>query len=259
MTLASRLVLAFITANIVNTLVLLTVALPLKSSNRVHQNTTELWCSDDVDVNITNLQKGIKAQVIRLRQYVFALIDGHRSSNDFKIEGLVEQDKCSSIVIPTHPVSSYSNGRQDIANKLWKLSLLKEMFKNTFKLIKLHQSSSVSDRDVSKLTTMQVMINHFVESVEEYLMAERCSCKDTECTLHHVTTAAIEEIMDQARLELRPSKCTRMNLLRGVLNMVYNETGPKTPIGDSFNVTPSAFKLCHIFSSANYPDGCPVE
>ena len=65
-------------------------------------------------------------------------------------------------------------------------------------------------------------------------MAERCSCKDAECTLHHVSTAAIEEIMDQAKLELRPSKCTRMNLLRGVLNMVYNETGPKTPIRGDF-------------------------
>ena len=256
MVLASRLVPAFITANIVNTLVLLSFALPLESSSRASQNTTELWCHDDVDVNIINLQKGISADVIRLRQYVVNLFHGHQSSNAFKIEGLAELDKCGSIVIPTHPASCYNNERQRIVNRLWKLYLLEEMFKNTFKLIKLHQSSTVSDRDVSKLTTMQVMINHFAENVEEYLMAERCSCKDVECTLHRVTTAAIEEIMDQARLELRPSNCTRMNLLGGVLNMVYIETGA---IGDILDVTPSAFKLCHIFSSANYPDGCPED
>ena len=230
-------------------------ALPLESLPKESQEEPELWCSDGVDVNITTLQSSITADISRLRRYMVDLFHGHNFVAGFQIKGLAKSGKCGSVIIAQYPSSNYSNDRQHIANKYWNLYLLNKMYKNILKLIMVHQYSNTSQTTVSKLAILQVMINHIVERIEEYLMAERCSCKGEECTLHHVSTAAIDEIIDQVRMELRPQNCTRINLLGEVITMVYRETGDIRKI---MNVVPSASNLCYILSSTNYPDGCPV-
>ena len=237
-------------------------ALPFTSEReslpKESQEGPELWCSDGVDANITTLQSSISADISRLTQYMINLFHGHNFVAGFQVKGLAELGKCGSINITQYPISNYSDDRQHIANRYWNLHLLNAMYKNILKLIRVHQYSTTPQATVSKLTLLQVMVDHFVEHLEEYLMAERCSCKDEECTLHRVTTAAIDKIVDQVRMELHPPNCTRINLLGEVINMVYRETSAILRILKKLNVVPSASNLCYILSSTNYPNGCPV-
>ena len=198
----------------------LTVAYPTEHLSE--QTKVPLWCEGvTLGVDITSLKREIRRDKFEFEDYRQKLFHGHASLNITGMEEFTEDNHCNVINIPPHSATSHSNDRQSMANSLWKIQLLNVMYKKVFQLIKIHESSTTLKNSIigSNLTVMQVMIDQFVQNTEEYLMAERCSCKSVNCSVHQMSNAAIENITDQVRS--RPaSGCTRMNLLGKVIKKI---------------------------------------
>ena len=198
----------------------LTVAYPTEHLRE--QTKVPLWCEGVmVGMDTTSLKQAIRREKFEFEDYRQKLFYGQVSLNIPGIEEFTEDNHCNVINIPPHSATGHSNDRQSMANSLWKIQLLNEMYKKVFQLIKIHESSTTLKNNIigSNLTVMQVMIDQFVQNTEEYLMAERCSCKSVNCSVHQMSNVAIENITDQVRR--RPaSGCTRMNLLGKVIKKI---------------------------------------
>ena len=204
------------------------------------------WCGAVVDASISNLKQAIRTDSVHFKRFRSDLFYGRPSFDGFNIEGLFSVNKCGNITIPVLPATKHKNVRQHIANSFWRVQLLNEMFRKIFKLIKIHQSVNILDKDISKLSKLHFMLQHFVDNVEEYLMAEKCSCENEECTVHQMTTSAIEEVMDQVRIELHPPACTRINLLGVVIKKISEDVHFVDRILKSQSVRITAWKLCKL-------------
>ena len=204
------------------------------------------WCGAVVDASISNLKQAIRTDSAHFKRYRSDLFYGRPSFNDFNIVGLFSVNKCGNITIPVLPATKHKNDRQHIANRFWRVQLLNVMFKKIFKLIKIHQSVNTLDKDISKLSKLHFMLQHFVDNVEEYLMAEKCSCENEECIVHEMTTSAIEKVVDQVRMELHPPSCTRMNLLGEVIKKISEDVHFVDRILKGQSVRITTWKLCKL-------------
>ena len=220
-----------------------------------------VWCtgSDRIDANIMDMKKTMKSDLIRIHKYSKDLLVGNDLVDGFEIAGLRGMIDCHPFVLPTYPKTNFSSNSQSIANKFWRFQLLRLMYKEIFKLIKICHQSSTPEEVISKLTTFQAMIDHYVIHTEDYLSAEQCSCAHVECLIHKVTNAAMSDVMDTVRMRNRPPKCSQMSLLGQVITVIYRESNRTLYYDQSISsIQSSNYKVCHVFSSDRFPDGCPA-
>ena len=192
-----------------------------RSAENLQTTGPRRWCANGSEVNTTVLKMKIKGDILQFIPFRQQLIAGEDSLKIPKVEGLTG-GACDTITIPPYSVIHHNNDSQHMANILWNVQFLNELYKKTFKLIMICEypttRDNTTDHNVAKLTKMQVMIDSFIENTEDYLMAERCSCKHATCSIHQFQLSK-ETVKDQIRLQSH-SVCTRMNFLGQVLRKI---------------------------------------
>ena len=203
-----------------------------------------LWCADKIDANIGTLKKALRTDSIRFEQYRRKLFYGHPSLTDSHIKGLVGIHKCGPLILPTHPAIHHRNSEQLIANSLWNIQLLNDLYKKILKLIKIHQQTSISEEDISKLNLMQVMIELYKDHMEEYVLAERCSCEGVQCSIHMLDESVPDTLTNIIRMKQHPSQCSRINMIGQVVRKVAEEVQVVDKMLKEQSVGLSEWELC---------------
>ena len=189
-------------------------ALPSQPSAENEQTTAPLWlCANGSEEDTTGLKDDIGKNMSEFCLARQRIMYGYPS---FGIPGAneLEFDGCDDITIPDLPhfVSHHNNDRQHMANISWDVQFLNEMYKKTFKLIMIREFlptlNTTYNHIVAKLTLMQVLIDNFIESIENYLMAKGCSCKNA------------TYLTRQLQLPTETANCTKMNYLGKLLKAI---------------------------------------
>ena len=214
------------------------------------------WCLSDVDSQST--MKALKTEGLRIDTYAAYLLYGHGFLSGFQIYQLNETSKCNVPNLPNHPLVMHMTNNQVVANTLWDLTLLNQLYRETFKLIRVHQQLRTSKEDLFKLTTLQVMVDHYIDLMEEYLSAERCSCEDVNCSIHEISTSVRKAFFNETTADHHPTECREVHLLGQVIKMIRREIRLLDSTGYLGRET-TTYDLCMMFSRKNFPDGCPIS
>ena len=208
----------------------LAAALPVKRAET--EVSWPLWCESEVDINIPSVKEDIRTTYLRFVTYRGYLISGHPNDNSsmghgYKIPDLFPEgdDKCGLLLLPKYLTMDSNNILQIISNHSANIQLLSAMYRKVLMLIKVHHNSISSQKNltVSKLTTMQVLMDHLAEQLDIYLSAEQCSCEAVDCEVHELTTSAVKAAMNEVKTKSRIAGCTMMNLLHKIMSGIKKE------------------------------------
>ena len=178
-----------------------------------------LWCNHDIVANQDNTIRKARREAEITSRVTHSLLYGEHDPQ-LKIDGLKESGQCQSIVLPPTPYSVFNSTLQSTANALWKLTHLLQMYHKVWRAMELHEGYS-EESESAKLDFLDIVYSRFTNQVEQYLQVHRCSCKDTNCTVHQGSND--ESIQEVIQREFNPSGCSRKLFLGKIIKRMQRE------------------------------------
>ena len=103
-------------------------AVPSRLSAENEQKTGPLQCANGSEVNTTVLKMKIKGDILVFRRTRQDMIAGDQSLGIPPVEGL-RAGACDTITIPPYSIVHHNNDSQHMANILWNVQFLNELYK----------------------------------------------------------------------------------------------------------------------------------
>ena len=177
------------------------------------------WCNHDIVINKTNTIRNTRREAEITIRITDSLLKGEHDPQ-LKIDGLKENGQCQSIVLPRPPCLRFRSGLQSTANALWKLTHLQQMYRKVWRAMELHEGYS-EESESAKLDFLDIVYSRFTNQVEQYLQVHRCSCKDTNCTVHQgINRQSLQGVIER---DFSLTRCSRKLLLGKIIERIQTE------------------------------------